>query len=73
MTTITLLAIITVIQIIVGVIAANIIDNCEYNYKQLNIIPLISSKAGTIRKLNLLSMLLLGILWGFVLVKFYAD
>lgn len=73
MTMITLLAIITVIQIIVGVIAANIIDNCEYKYKQLNIISLISSKAGTIRKLNLLSILLLGILWGFVLVKFYAD
>ena len=65
---ITLLAIITIVQIVIGVMVSNNINDCDrYKLNQqysisINMVDSIKRKSSIINKLNTLTVLLLGIL-----------
>lgn len=72
---ITLLAIITVVQIVIGVMVSININDCDrYKLKEqygisINMVDSIKRKSSIINKLNTLTVLLLGILWGLIIMK----
>lgn len=72
---ITLLAIITIVQIVIGVMVSNNINDCDrYKLNQqysisINMVDSIKRKSYIINKLNTLTILLLGILWGIIVMK----
>ncbi len=72
---ITLLAIITIVQIVIGVMVSNNINDCDrYKLNQqysisINMVDSIKRKSSIINKLNTLTVLLLGILWGLIIMK----
>ena len=72
---ITLLAIITIVQIVIGVMVSSNINDCD-RYKlneqygiSINAVDNIKRKSDIINKLNKLIVLLLGILWGVIIMK----
>lgn len=72
---ITLLVIITIVQIVIGVMVSSNINDCDrYKLNQqynisINVVDNIKRKSDIINKLNKLTILLLGILWGIIIVK----
>ena len=72
---ITLLAIITIVQIVIDVMVSNNINDCDrYKLNQqysisINMVDSIKRKSSIINKLNKLTVLLLGILWGLIIMK----
>lgn len=72
---ITLLAIITIVQIVIGVMVSSNINDCDrYKLNQqysisINMVDSIKRKSSIINKLNTLTVLLLGILWGLIIMK----
>lgn len=72
---ITLLAIITIVQIVIGVMVNSNINDCDrYKLNQqysisINMVDSIKRKSSIINKLNTLTVLLLGILWGLIIMK----
>lgn len=72
---ITLLAIITIVQIVIGVMVSSNINDCDrYKLKEqygisINAVDSIKRKSSIINKLNTLTVLLLGILWGLIIMK----
>lgn len=72
---ITLLAIITIVQIVIGVMVSNNINDCDrYKLNQqysisINMVDSIKRKSSIINKLNTLTVLLFGILWGLIIMK----
>lgn len=72
---ITLLAIITIVQIVIGVMVSSNINDCDrYKLKEqygisINAVDNIKRKSDIINKLNKLTVLLLGILWGLIVMK----
>ena len=70
---ITLLAIITIVQIVIGVMVSSNINDCD-RYKlnrtiDISVVDSIKRKSSIINKLNTLTVLLLGILWGLIIMK----
>lgn len=72
---IALLAIITIVQIVIGVMVSSNINDCDrYKLNQqysisINMVDSIKRKSSIINKLNILTVLLLGILWGLIIMK----
>lgn len=72
---ITLLAIITIVQIVIGVMVSSNINDCDrYKLNQqysisISMVDSIKRKSSIINKLNTLTLLLLGILWGLIIMK----
>lgn len=62
-------------QIVIGVMVSNNINACDrYKLNQqysisINLVDSIKRKSDIINKLNTLTVLLLGILWGIIIVK----
>lgn len=70
-----MIVLITILQIVVCILVRSNIDDCnrykinDYYSTGINVVDNIKRKSDILSKLNTVIMLLLGILWGFIIMK----